>query len=349
MTYRLLGSLLAAGAVLGCTSATPPTVMGRLPGPPAGIATPNLRGVEPPAASITALSAARRLNEEAMQQAQTGQLAGALSLWDKALTLDPYASRLHNNRGYALMLMGRLDEARVSLNLALALSPPSPQAQANLGLLARLQQQANMDAQSERHKQAESQAQQTQGRSEPMSQADEGDPAAPRLVVLGPQVYELRDAPVQSRTPQAIEAWVGQTQSSAHDLAAIKAARLEVSNGVGVRLLAKRTSLKLAEQGVITHRLTNTPGFAQAVTELQFHPKQELAARLLSALLPLAPVLRAQPVDHVRLVLGHDAPGRAVMAWLDGSPAQVTAMGEGRAEYLAQAVLTPMNDGWQWW
>lgn len=346
MTYRLFGTVLAAGAVLACTSVSPPKVMGQLQSTPAGAATSTVRGVVPPPPTGTAQAASRQLNEQAMQQAQGGQLAEALSMWDKALTLDPYASRLHNNRGYALLLMGRLDEARVSLNLALSLSPPSPQAVANLSLLARLQQQSDKNAHPERDKQPESQTWQTQGHSETMSQTDEEDPAAPRLVVLGPQVYELRDAPVQSRTPQAIEAWVGQTQKSAHALAAIKAARLEVSNGVGVRLLAKRTSLKLAELGVVTQRLTNTPGFAQATTELQFNPTQEAAAQILWAMLPAGAVMQPLPrVDHLRLVLGHDAAGRAVVTWLDGLPLVVVSVSP---EHLGTAQWVPVQDGWQW-
>ena len=330
MTHRFAGTVLVAGALLGCTSVSQPSVSGQLQSRPAG--------AERLAAGL--------LNEEALQQAQTGQLAEALRIWDKALAMDPDASRLHNNRGYALLLMGRWDEARVSLNLALSLSPPSPQAQANLGLLARLQPRANKDDQSERDKKVESQAQQTQGPTATLSQADEEDPAAPRLVLLGPQVYELRDAPVQSRTPQAIEAWVGQTQNSAHALAAINAARLEVSNGVGVRLLAKRTSLKLAEQGVMTQRLTNTPGFAQVTTELQFNPTQQAAAQALWTLLPAGAVMQPVPrVDHLRLVLGHDAAGKSVLAWLDGlAPVAARVL----PEHVGTAQWVSVQDGWQW-
>lgn len=339
MTTRWIGPALAAVTLLGCTTVSQPPFASRTS------RQESARVVA--SASKAAQAQAKLLNEQAMQLAQEGELQEALSLWEQALSLDPYAARVHNNRGYALLLLGRLDEARVSLNLALTMNPPSPQAGANLAMLASLQRQETL-ASLRQSQAADLTAIKEEATKAPQTLRDDPteDPTSPQLVVIGPQVYELRDAPVQSRTPQAIEAWVGQAQHSAHALAAIKAARLEVSNGVGVRLLAKRTSLKLAEQGVVTQRLTNTPGFAQATTELQFNPAQQAAAQALWAMLPAGAVMQPLPrVDHLRLVLGHDAAGRAVLAWLDGLPLVVADVSP---EHVGTAQWVPVQDGWQW-
>lgn len=344
MTRRWIGNTLAAVTMLGCTTVSQPQLTSR--------AARNDGTKVAVAASKASKTQANQLNEQAMQLAQVGELQEALRLWEQALSLDPYAARVHNNRGYALLLLGRLDEARVSLNLALAINPPSPQAGANLAMLARLQRQAELVALSPSEAVKAPANKEVVNEAAPSRADTADDPSSPQLVVVGPQVYELRDAPVQSRTPQAIEAWVGPTQISAQNLAAIKAARLEVSNGVGVRLLAKRTSLKLAEQGVVTQRLTNTPGFAQTSTELQYNPTQQAAAQALWAMLPAGAVMQPLPrVDHLRLVLGHDAAGRAVLAWLDAPAMLAQTLSQSfpqaqPAEVTARWV--PVQDGWQW-
>jgi tetratricopeptide (TPR) repeat protein len=331
MNPRWIGPALAAVTLLGCASVSQPQFSSRAP---------RHDGIKVAAlASQTAQLRAKQLNAQALQLAQSGDVQEALRLWEQALSLDPYAARVHNNRGYALMLLGNLDEARVSLNLALAINPPSPQAGANLAMLARLQRQAELAAVSRDLGIA------------PANMPKQDQPSevvisdtSPQLVVIGPQIYELRDAPVQVRTPPSVSPFGGQEAA----LAAIKAARLEVSNGVGVRLLAKRTSLKLAEQGVVTQRLTNTAGFAQASTELQFSPSHAAAAQALQAMLPAGAALQPLPrLDHLRLVLGHDLAGRAVLAWLEAPSAVAqTTPADHVSESSARWAL--VQDGWQW-
>lgn len=331
MNPRWIGPALAAVTLLGCTSVSQPQLSSRAP---------RHDGSKVVAlASQAAQLRAKQLNAQALQLAQSGDVQEALRLWEQALSLDPYAARVHNNRGYALMLLGNLDEARVSLNLALAINPPSPQAGANLAMLARLQRQAELAAVSRDLGIA------------PANMPKQDEPsevvitdASPQLVVIGPQIYELRDAPVQVRTPPSVSPFGGQEAA----LAAIKAARLEVSNGVGVRLLAKRTSLKLAEQGVVTQRLTNTTGFAQASTELQFNPSQGAAAQALQAMLPAGAALQPMPrLDHLRLVLGHDLAGRAVLAWLE-APSAVAQTTPADHVIEGGARWALVQDGWQW-
>ena len=339
MNPRWIGPALAAMTLLGCSSVSQPQLSSRAP---------RHDGSKVVAlASQAAQLRAKQLNAQALQLAQSGDVQEALRLWEQALSLDPYAARVHNNRGYALMLLGSLDEARVSLNLALAINPPSPQAGANLAMLARLQRQAELAAVSRDLGIAPANMPKQDQPSEVVEVAQVKEvisDASPQLVVIGPQIYELRDAPVQVRTPPSVSPFGGQEAA----LAAIKAARLEVSNGVGVRLLAKRTSLKLAEQGVVTQRLTNTAGFAQASTELQFNPSQGAAAQALQAMLPAGAALQPLPrLDHLRLVLGHDLAGRAVLAWLEAPSAMAqTTPADHVIEGSARWAL--VQDGWQW-
>lgn len=344
MTIRWIGPVLAAVTLLGCTAVSQPQLTSR--------AARNESTKVAVAASKASQAQAHQLNEQAMQLAQMGELQEALRLWEQALSSDPYAARVHNNRGYALLLLGRWDEARVSLNLALAINPPSPQAGANLAMLARLQRQAELVAMRPSEAAKAPAYKEVVNEAAPSRADTDEDPSSPQLVVVGPQLYELRDAPVLHRTAQAIEALAEPTQVSAQALAAIQAARLEVSNGVGVRLLAKRTSLKLAEQGVVTQRLTNTPGFAQTTTALQYNPTQQSAAQALWAMLPAGAVMQPLPrVDHLRLVLGHDAAGRAVLAWLDGPALLAQSLPQSFPQALPAhmtARWVPVQDGWQW-
>ncbi len=115
----------------------------------------------------------------------------------------------------------------------------------------------------------------------------------PQLVAVQANVYELRDP-----------------------------LKIEVSNGVGIPNLARRTAQRLAPLGVVTARLTNQPGYKQVATEIFYRPGQWEAARALSDKLPMAAkVIAAHDMDarvQVRLVLGRDLDLNALATWLDG-------------------------------
>ena len=114
--------------------------------------------------------------------------------------------------------------------------------------------------------------------------------------------------------------------------------RLEVSSGVGIANLARRTADRLAVMGVVTARLTNARPYRQQKTEIQFAMGQGLAAQALQSRLPMAaPVVPASRLDsgtQLRLVLGHDLAGKAIAAWLDGGERPVAAATQG--------------GGWRW-
>jgi hypothetical protein len=141
-------------------------------------------------------------------------------------------------------------------------------------------------------------------------------PAAPRsaqTLVQAPVVIAVKAerpaaAPVQPAAPQPF-------------VDALRGVKLEVSNGVGITNLARRTADRLAPTGVITARLTNARPFRQAKTEIQFVAGQNLSAQALQARLPVtAKTVTAKSLERgvqIRLVLGHDVAGRAIAAWLD--------------------------------
>lgn len=159
-------------------------------------------------------------------------------------------------------------------------------------------------------------AQETVWRDRPKEQAAPAPATAgPHLVAVANNVYELRDGPTGSPAAGPSLAATGNATPS------LAGVRIEVSNGVGIRHLARRTAERLAPNGVVTARLTNQPSYQQPRTEIQFGAGQEQAASALSTLFPVA-VKTVQSRNltkniQMRLVLGHDLAGRAVAAWLE--------------------------------
>lgn len=293
------------------------------------------------------------LNALGVIRAQDGRTADALDLLVLARTLAPSAAHIHNNLGYALLREERLEDALVSLQTARELDPGNERTLQNLALLdqalaARDGVQAssaslpsplpgqeapapgpalvavapqvfelrvpNSAGQTPATGNTETVASQPATREpqpplEPVEvaalvPADQPEPGYKLLV-------QSREKTLQTG-PFAI--WTD-----------IRGVRLEVSNGVGVAQLAKRTALRLAETGVATARLTNDRPYRQARTQIQYLPGQLAAVNALAARLPV-PVEQVQvPVGQLnariqlRLVLGHDVAGRAIAAWIDGT------------------------------
>jgi hypothetical protein len=102
--------------------------------------------------------------------------------------------------------------------------------------------------------------------------------------------------------------------------------------------LARRTAHQLAGLGVATARLTNAKPYRQARTEIQFVAGQGSAAEALQSRLPVAahtvPASRLDAGVQLRLVLGHDAAGKAIAAWIHASERQWAA--------------APQAGGWRW-
>lgn len=246
------------------------------------------------------------LNSIAVIYAQTERTDKALQFFKRVLALDPQASHVHNNIGYVLLLAGQLAEAESELKLAHDLKPSSLQTKHNLELLARAKERVAALV-----------------KLTGSGAAAEVAMAGPQLVALEKNVYELRDGPVtlSAQTQVAVHADV-QTEKPVSSIS-LHGVRIEVSNGVGIRYLAKRTANRLAPMGVVTARLTNQPRYQQSKTEIQFSAGLKSAADALSTKLPVAvktvPSVRLEKNIQMRLVLGHDLVGKAITAWLESS------------------------------
>lgn len=259
------------------------------------------------------------LNGLAVIYAQSDRTDEALKLFARASELAPASAHIRNNAGYTLLRDGRLDEAEVALNKAHELDPSNAQTQQNLALLASAKA---------KHPSA--------GRVVP---SEAGDKDVPRLVVVAPNVFELQ-APTRTAAEAAGPAQ-GTAEPSGKDLspgAELHGVRLEVSNGVGISRLARRTADRLASEGVLTARLTNALPYRQVKTEIQYVTGLALAAQALQSRMPVAThavaTSRLNAGVQVRLVLGHDMAGRAIAAWLDAEE--------------KQQVASSLEGGWRW-
>ncbi len=239
------------------------------------------------------------LNSIAVIYAQTQRSDKAIEYFKRAIELDPQASHVHNNLGYALLLAGRLAEAGPELALAHDLNPSNSQPRQSLESLAR---------------------------------SAEGAAAGPQIVAVAKNVYELRDGSALRPATTQAAATVAAAVKELAPGASLQGVRIEVSNGVGIRHLARRTAERLVPMGVVTARLTNQPRFRQPKTEIQFGVGQKDAADALSTQLPAGvrtvPSARLAKNIQMRLVLGHDQIGNAIAAWLEsGSEIHVALAG----------------------
>lgn len=251
----------------------------------------------------------------AVIHAQQGRLAQAKAMLLAVCTDYPSLDQALNNLGYVYYLEGDYEAATQAFRTVLARDPGSQRALNNL----RLAQGAGAGGASALATIAPVPAQAapvTVPSAAPPAAGSAARPAAHdgpsasggmQLVQIGPSVYELKVAPVES-TPHAPVAG-----SPAGLAVPTIEGRLEISNGNGDTGLAKRFRDMLAGRGIRAGRLTNTKPFGKAATRIEFRPGYESAAQALHAVLGGKALLRPQarlsdPTD-IRLVLGKDAAG----------------------------------------
>ena len=316
------------------------------------------------------------LNAMAVLYAQSGRVDQAVDLFRRALTLEPNAAHVHNNLGYALLLAGRLDESGAELKLARDLNPSNAQTGQNLERLARSQEQALAGPQlvaigrnayelRDRPAAAATAVAQVVTPAQAVAAARiaaAAQPAAAALSAVAAQPFAaapiavamkpvapaplavamppLAVAPMAVATqPVApVPAVAARKEASALASLPLQGVRLEVSNGVGIRHLARRTAERLSATGLVPARLTNQAKFRQAKTEIQFSAGQGQAAGALLAQFPVSVTTVASTRllrnIQLRLVLGHDMAGKALLAWLE-------TVADTRFAVAAQ-------DGWRW-
>lgn len=248
------------------------------------------------------------LNGLGVIRAQEGRTDQALALFARSSDLSPGAAHVHNNIGYTLLQADRLAEARLALKLALELEPGSLQTLQNLRLLDEAERRAQLAA--------------TEAVREQPVVTSSGNVAG-ALVTVAPQVFELRDAASvtavsTTTTPIDTPITTTTTTSAKTDLRRV---RLEIANGAGVERLATRTATQLSKNGVGVARLTNEKPYRQIRTQIQYLAGQESALQALTQHLPVTVERVAVPSLHagmqLKLVLGQDFSGRAIVAWFN--------------------------------
>lgn len=278
--------------------------------------------------------------------AQDGRTAEAIELLVQARDLDPQAGHIHNNLGYTLLREQRLDDADVALRMARELQPLSQQTLRNLALLDKARRERALAAAAPFQSADAAVAPATNG----VAVEAAADADLPRIVAVAPQVYELRMAgplpgpnPVAQAGPAAVppegleiaEIQPMPAPQQGHRLVFTRsvtatadgASRLEVSNGAGVARLARRTADRLAQDGVVSARVTNASHFRFPQTRIEFLPGQGAAVQAVADRLPVqvkrVAVARLDRHMSLRLVLGQDAAGRAIATWLGAEPPQL--------------------------
>lgn len=282
------------------------------------------------------------LNALAVLRVHDGRTDEAIDLLTKARELDPESGHIHNNLGVALLRAQRLEEAEISLRLARELQPLSEQVLLNLSRLE--QTKTEQLAADPLTSQAVAQNAMPAPAAEPLTVA-----ASSEIVSVAPQVYELRlSATLGERTPaQDSELTLAQvpaidnTRPLSSDQKGIRlamsrdmvsftqsltakadgAAKLEISNGAGVEQLARRTAKRLAQEGLVSARLTNAKHYRFPMTQIEYLSGQEAAVQAVADRLPVpVKVLKVSKLDRhmsLRLTLGQDSAGRSIAAWLD--------------------------------
>lgn len=209
-------------------------------------------------------------NRLGISLAALGEVDSAIEAFYRARDLAPGAADIHNNLGYALLLRERLDEAIDEFLSALILAPQEERARDNYDR-----------AMAQRHG--------------PPPPPPDIPPGLPPVTEPSP-VYVIADAPAPAVEGEAMEGKPG--------------LRLEITNGNGIRGLARRTSHALAAAGYPRPRLTNAPAYDVRETVIEYRPGHEReAARLqrhLTNTPPTAPSAHLRADIGLRLVLGHD-------------------------------------------
>lgn len=254
--------------------------------------------------------------------AERGELERALGMFSKVTATAPDAAYLHNNLGYALLLLGRHDEAEAAIRRALTLEPGFERAWDNLARLAAARGDARLAEKARtRHL--------------------EGIPEALDLVTA--REMAARPAPRDERAPQRasagkirnasgfqliaanreVQAENGRVQLAAAPAAPARPApvgepaqfRLELTNGNGVTGFATRLGRLLKSEGIAVSRITNQKPYSVLTTTIEYQPGYEVPARSLAAQtgIPGNLVEAKQPRrgTDIRMVLGRDAADRA--------------------------------------
>jgi tetratricopeptide (TPR) repeat protein len=274
--------------------------------------------------------------------AEQGRYEESVEALRIAVELSPNAAYLHGNLGYALMLSGSNEEALRALERARSLDPTNEKVLSNVRLA-----QQRLGRLDERRSVAETAAAtdvagQTDARVSAATIEHAAAPNSdPKLVAVSTSVYEVQSLEhfpatgaqqLHTIEPSARDANVEVPQASSEKAdvtalqerqAAPRTFRLEISNGNGVKGLAKRAARFFDRHGIQTARLTNHKGFQQATTVVQFRPGHSAEANDVRAMLSpeYVPIVQSDTLRsdiHVRVLLGKDLRSETALLPPDG-------------------------------
>ncbi len=274
-------------------------------------------------------------NALGVSYARLGRYEDAIRSIQTAIALAPKSAYLHNNLGYAYLLQESNGKAESALEEATRLDPSHESAMINL-LVARqrlgkplLLPQAKKTAPSE-------QSQQLMGEEivgTPLPAPVLEQPPTPKkrpehtfrtpeakLVAIAPNVYELRipEAPSSTSMAMAPKALPAPSPVPAAMMeVSSKRVRVEVSNGGGIRGMARRVAQFLSGNDQIAQRITNQRPFNQATTQIEYRAGYRADAERIGGSFPRQVALaESQSLNRdveVRVVLGKDVNHRTAL------------------------------------
>jgi tetratricopeptide (TPR) repeat protein len=286
------------------------------------------------AEAIAAYQAALRIdarhvdagNGLAVVYAEQRDFARAIPIWrglteGATMASGAAAGFLFSNLGYAYLLDGDDDAARVALEKACLLDPLNARAWQHLGeALQRLGQDERAGQMLRQagalreHDLRADYALVRGGQPEAIAQAPatagrpDGEWASIEVASTGNGIYALRRVPAAVRTVPATQVPVRMDDKA-------QVATLEISNGNGRQGLARLLSRQLREPDVKVVRLTNQKKFNVRQTRVEYQPAfRDVAERLAQRVGARDPVRMGTPGRaDVRLVLGRDLPQQRIV------------------------------------
>lgn len=229
----------------------------------------------------------------------------AIASFSQALSLSPQADHIHNNLGYAQYLKGDNVAAIASFERALEFNPNNQKAARNLALAqAKLGMPIMTAALNDKTQAASGRTQEAWELKAPPPVATGVEVSGPitrveqpalEIKQIAPAVYELKRYEATSQVPQP-----------AH----LQAAKIEVSNGNGVRGMARGVGAYLNQHGFKASRYTNHKPFNVEKTQVHYRSGYQAQAQALQAKIPGQPDLvqrdDLRPGLSLKLLLGQD-------------------------------------------
>ena len=241
-----------------------------------------------------------------------GRHAEAVRELEAAVAIAPHQAYLRNNLGYAHLLRGNVPQAVDQFEAARSIDPSSSRVRENLRIA-----HSQLARSGEARKEAPPVAPVPAITPSPVKKPAPMALPSSLLVLVAPQVYELRERREETAQPAAqparpalAPAGTVAPTATASGGATGKQSRIEVANGNGLNGYARRVSAALHRAGWEIGRLTNQLPYTQPVTEVQYREGHITEAmRLTESLKEGVLIVRNDslpPHVNLRLLLGRD-------------------------------------------